>query len=258
MPGWLVPVIPGAVWFGLPVLLRRAGMPIVWIHPQVMVWTAVAAALCLTGWANGVQRRRLARTVQSIEALRALSWQAFEKLVGQAYRDQGWTVSENWKGGADGGVDLDLRRGNERMVVQCKQWRTRQVPVQEVRALWGVVASESASGGIFVTCGGYTKDALAFARGKNLRLVDGATLVTMLRGVQAEEIPADHAVSPAETVSSSSVESAEKSAATETKECPRCGGEMVLRTARKGAAAGETFWGCASFPRCRGTRPAAG
>lgn len=31
--------------------------------------------------------------------------------------------------------------------------------------------------------------------------------------------------------------------------CPRCGGQMVLRTAKR---AGSRFWGCASYPKCRG------
>jgi len=35
--------------------------------------------------------------------------------------------------------------------------------------------------------------------------------------------------------------------------CPNCGLEMVMRTAKKGAHAGRQFWGCSSFPKCRGT-----
>lgn len=34
--------------------------------------------------------------------------------------------------------------------------------------------------------------------------------------------------------------------------CPNCGIAMVLRAARKGQAAGERFWGCPRFPKCRG------
>ena len=34
--------------------------------------------------------------------------------------------------------------------------------------------------------------------------------------------------------------------------CPRCGATMVLRTARRGPNAGRQFWGCSTFPRCRG------
>ena len=37
-------------------------------------------------------------------------------------------------------------------------------------------------------------------------------------------------------------------------ECPECGGEMILRTARQGRNAGGQFYGCAAYPRCKGTR----
>ena len=36
--------------------------------------------------------------------------------------------------------------------------------------------------------------------------------------------------------------------------CPRCGGELVLRTAKKGANAGEQFYGCSHYPECRYTK----
>jgi hypothetical protein len=34
---------------------------------------------------------------------------------------------------------------------------------------------------------------------------------------------------------------------------PACDGHLVLRTARKGPAAGARFWGCSRFPKCRMT-----
>ena len=33
--------------------------------------------------------------------------------------------------------------------------------------------------------------------------------------------------------------------------CPKCSSPMVRRVARKGASAGEEFWGCSEYPRCR-------
>lgn len=33
--------------------------------------------------------------------------------------------------------------------------------------------------------------------------------------------------------------------------CPKCGGDMIKRTAKSD---GHEFWGCARFPKCRGTR----
>lgn len=33
--------------------------------------------------------------------------------------------------------------------------------------------------------------------------------------------------------------------------CPRCGAELVLRTAKKGEHSGEQFYGCSRYPKCR-------
>ena len=33
--------------------------------------------------------------------------------------------------------------------------------------------------------------------------------------------------------------------------CPRCGSKLVLRKATKGANAGNQFYGCSGFPKCR-------
>lgn len=33
--------------------------------------------------------------------------------------------------------------------------------------------------------------------------------------------------------------------------CPRCGSKMVLRIAKKGKHAGQQFYGCSNFPKCR-------
>ena len=33
--------------------------------------------------------------------------------------------------------------------------------------------------------------------------------------------------------------------------CPTCGAEMILRTAKRGTNAGNQFWGCSKYPKCR-------
>ena len=32
--------------------------------------------------------------------------------------------------------------------------------------------------------------------------------------------------------------------------CPRCGGEIVIRIAKRGPNIGQTFYGCSNFPKC--------
>ena len=35
------------------------------------------------------------------------------------------------------------------------------------------------------------------------------------------------------------------------RKCQKCGSDMVLRTAKRGANAGNKFWGCSTYPKCR-------
>ena len=36
--------------------------------------------------------------------------------------------------------------------------------------------------------------------------------------------------------------------------CPKCGGKLVIRTARAGRNSGEQFYGCSNYPKCKYTR----
>lgn len=39
---------------------------------------------------------------------------------------------------------------------------------------------------------------------------------------------------------------------TETPTCPKCAAHMVRRQAKTGSNAGQEFWGCSTYPKCRG------
>lgn len=47
------------------------------------------------------------------------------------------------------------------------------------------------------------------------------------------------------------VKEAVENVAEATIKCPKCGSDMVLRTAKKGNNAGNQFYGCSAFPKCR-------
>ena len=133
---------------------------------------------------NARRRSRLVDGRASIDRIRALSWEDFERLVAEAYRRQGYRERERGGAGADGGIDLELRTKDKTLVVQCKRWRTRTIGVELVRELYGAMTGEEAHGAIFVTSGEYTPDAIGFARDKPIKLVDGRELVEMLRDVR--------------------------------------------------------------------------
>jgi restriction system protein len=37
--------------------------------------------------------------------------------------------------------------------------------------------------------------------------------------------------------------------------CPKCSSPMVRRRVKSGANAGQEFWGCSTYPKCRGIVP---
>ncbi|MHA6847784.1 restriction endonuclease [Ralstonia syzygii] len=178
------------------------------------------------------------------DALRRMIWNEFEGLIGQAFRTHGYTVTEPGGAGADGGIDLQLRKGRELFLVQCKQWQAYKVSVDVVRELHGVMAAQGAAGGFVVTSGVFTADAKAFAKGKRIALVDGTALTMLIKQAQVAALARKTMPGPG----------ARRSPSTERPHCPRCGNVMVRRTAKQGAKMGSHFWGCVTYPECCGTR----
>ena len=219
--------------------------------------------LCFAGAGMSAWRRRARQNLvtdvaqsKATDALDGMSWHEFEVLVGEGFRLQGYQVVETGGGGADGGIDLVLtkpgKNGGEKFLVQCKQWRAFTVGVDVVRELYGVMAARGATGGFVVTSGRFTNEAISFASGRNVNLVDGPKLHGLIRQAKAgiDRSPARSAAAVAPAVQPSP-------ASTQASSCPLCSKPMVRRTARRGTNAGSEFWGCTGYPACRGTRPIA-
>jgi len=227
-------------------LWKTFAMYFQYLFPIVLLGGAAASAI------SRYRRRALVDGVakgDSDGALNRMTWQEFEMLVGEAYRRKGFSVAEPGGGGADGGVDLVLKRGSETFLVQCKQWRSLKVGVTVVRELYGVMAARGAAGGMVVTSGRFTDDAAAFAKGRNIELIDGPKLTQLIRGVRSAK--------PAAPSSARNPAPAAPTPVSDSPLCPRCGKTMARRIAKQGANAGKPFWGCPGFPACRGTRPIA-
>ncbi|HEU6455565.1 MAG TPA: restriction endonuclease [Roseateles sp.] len=149
------------------------------------------AAAGVSAWRRKMRRGLVADVVgsQGHDVLDGMSWREFELLVGEGFRLQGYHVTEKGGGGPDGGVDLVLsrpgRNGAEKFLVQCKQWRALKVGVDVVRELYGVMAARGAAGGFVVTSGRFTDEAVRFASGRNLTLMDGPKVFSLIRQARA-------------------------------------------------------------------------
>ena len=264
---WPVPLVLGVAAYagirhGLPAWLSGRDGPLangLAQQPDAFApfaWLALAACTfaALLSFLRARQRRRLLDSRTGLDSIAALGWRDFERLVGEAFRRQRYRVEETGLGGADGGIDLILSRGGRRTLVQCKQWRRRQVPVSVVREMYGLLAHHGAHAVRIAALGGYTRDAARFAAGKPIELIDGPALLALIRSVQAGQGETQSAASSAPPQAHARIEPvlhAPGAPDTTTPDCPRCGGAMVERT---NATTAARFWGCPRYPACRGTR----
>jgi restriction system protein len=198
------------------------------------------------------RRRRRLETRTGLDSIAALGWRDFERLVGEAFRRQGYAVEETGLGGADGGIDLILRRDGKRSLVQCKRWRREKVPVNVVREDVRPAGPPPRGRGAHrrarrVHPGGRALRERKTDRADRRRHSAGdgpwragrRTPHRCIAGFDARP-RTEPAVGPAKAAAAPSVPN-----------CPRCGAAMIQRTNRRTAT---TFWGCPAFPACRGTR----
>lgn len=250
LPWWMSIIVGGIVYFALKywvVGFSANNMFLVAIAKALTTHAGLFASFFLVPAAlsffKSIRRRKLLDGQSGLDSIRAMAWREFEMLCGEAFRRQGYAVEENGLGGADGGIDLILRKNGKTSLVQCKRWQTAKVGVREVRELYGIVAAERVDRGFFITSGSYTGEAMSFAKGKPLDLIDGPALLDLVRTVQKDLLPR----APKQKPRSARLEPATPSSPI----CPRCSSSMVLRTAKRGSAAGKQFLGCSNFPKCR-------
>ncbi|MBI5557497.1 MAG: restriction endonuclease [Deltaproteobacteria bacterium] len=124
------------------------------------------------------------KPVSEADPIKKMSWQEFELLISEFFRQQGYSVKETGKGGADGGVDLRMSLQGKKYLVQCKHWKAFKVGVKIIRELFGVMTAEGARGAFIVTSGLFTEEAIEFAQGKNITLIDGVKLNKIIREKQ--------------------------------------------------------------------------
>lgn len=149
----------------------------------------------------------------------------FEQELGKLFRAQGYNVKSTPTSG-DQGIDLILRKDGKTTVVQCKAHKRPASPAM-ARELYGSMHAFGADYAILACTGGFTDGVVKFGRGKPIELISAWDIARMAEETgEAPEIADSPPVCPT----------------------PGCGETMVLREGY------SIFWGCPSYPACRGTR----
>jgi restriction system protein len=206
------------------------------INDREIAWLSAAAVISAMGlYVTAIavmavaltrsQRFKVLELHQTMRDIQATSWREFEDLVAGVYQAKGYSVEPRGGDSPDGGIDLIVRKNDLSWIVQCKHYRSQWVEERPLRELLGVVTAKGAAGGIFVACGVFDEQALAFAKGNDqLELIGGEQLRDMIASAVRNEQPEAR--------------------------CPTCGSPMREKTGRFGA-----FMGCSNYPACRGWLP---
>lgn len=183
------------------------------------------------------------------ELLQGVGWNQFEIMAAEGFRLRGYMVSETGGGGGRS-VDMVLTRGHDHYLVDCKPWRSNAVGVGPLRELHGLMVQRGAAGGVVLTSGVFTPEAIRFAEGHSIQLIDGTLLRDLLFAREEKTLPVivrrqgpflDTTLPP----------SAWRRRAAP---CPVCGGQMVERLQEDGPLAGQRVLGCMHHPLCEGVR----
>ena len=171
----------------------------------------------------------------SAKLLGVLEWKRFEEVCAGLFERLGF-ATKSAACGADGGIDIHLYwppSDQPVAIVQCKAW-TKKVGVKAIRELRGVMTSERAAKGIFVTTSTYSDDAIAFAKANKIALMDGAEVLKSILKLPEEKQTSLLQLATAGEYS--------------TPTCASCGVKLIARKPKLG---GKPFWGCVNYPRCK-------
>jgi HJR/Mrr/RecB family endonuclease len=127
---------------------------------------------------TGIFRKRI--DVSSLEELRRLDPYEFEKVVGDYFRDCGYTVQQTKRTG-DGGKDLIMYKNGQTYYVEVKRYgKGNPVSRPLIQKLVGACHPVGAKG-IFITTSRFTKEAIAEAHRSGIQLIDGDQFIRLLK-----------------------------------------------------------------------------
>jgi restriction system protein len=131
-------------------------------------------------------RQRLLPNAERVEATREavsrMAWPAFARLLEQAFRRDGYTVTQ---GKPDAAADFVLERQGRRMLVSARRWKSAHLAVEPLRALQRSREAQEdlPTDALVVALGAPTEAARAYAAEHRITVWQAAEVAQALRGL---------------------------------------------------------------------------
>jgi restriction system protein len=165
---WWVSLLVAAGVFALVRLILSDGYAAFAVSPFVVIGAIAAWRQLRVPHGAALEKR--------LDALRALSWEAFAPQLEKAWRRAGSQVAPF----AGPGAEFELTKDGRVTLVACKRWKASRTGVEPLRELAAAAKARSAADSVYLTLGEVTDTARAFAAGNGIRLLQGAELVKLL------------------------------------------------------------------------------
>ena len=169
---WWISIAVGAALFAT----ARLFLPELVAAATALPFLGIA---CYAGWRQ-LRTPGATDVAATLDRIRGMSWENFSAVINEAFRRDGYTVSEVYKGA----VDLKLDKAGRIAIVSCKRWKVAQTGIGPLRDLLEAKDAQDAANCIYVAAGDFTANALEFAKQKSIRLVHGAELANLIARVE--------------------------------------------------------------------------
>ena len=123
-----------------------------------------------------------ARVEQTRQAVAAMAWPAFSRLLEDAFQRDGYSVQR----GNGAAVDFVLERQGRRMVVSARRWKSARTGLETLRALQAAREAAEAADALYIGLGALTDTARPFAAEQRVAVWQVPELAQALRGMQLE------------------------------------------------------------------------
>ena len=147
-----------------------------WILPFAAALAAAILAFLVVGLRNGMFSKSRVELAVALEQLRGLKWRKFAHFVVALLEKRGLSIDEEDRQPGEGGVDLMMRRGNARYIVQCKHSSAYHLNESGVQELVKLINLHGAAGAILVNAGTPDTRLHAAAGNHGIEILEGADL----------------------------------------------------------------------------------
>jgi restriction system protein len=117
-----------------------------------------------------------ARLEKALEKIRSLSWEDFAKALETGFKAEGYAVRR-----VKGAADLELEKLGYVTLVCARRWKVARTGVEPLRELAAAGEKCDARDCRYVVAGELTAQAREFAIQKDVKLIEGAELVKLVR-----------------------------------------------------------------------------